>query len=102
MVNCQEQSATADVQTALDCTDVGWERLDAALVDSAPHQNISLVAPTGSPRITNDPVVDSLLGTVSDYYHCMIDRITTTFCGTVNARPNYFSKIELLKKIRVN
>jgi hypothetical protein len=33
--------------------------LDAALVDSALHQNVTGASPSASPRVANDPVVSS-------------------------------------------
>ena len=45
-----------------------------ALVDAALHQDVALLPPSGSPRVTNDPVVDSVERAPPDDNNAVIDR----------------------------
>jgi hypothetical protein len=70
-----------------------WIFLDAALVDSALHQNVTPRSPGGSPRITDDPVGElesnerDLSGSPSDDDHVVIDCLVIAGGVIVDANP---------------
>jgi hypothetical protein len=56
-----------------DCCNYSGILLDFALVDSALDVNVTRLAPSGSPRVADDPVGNSVSGSPADDDHTVID-----------------------------
>ena len=60
---------------------------DFALVDTALHQDVTLLSPSGSPPVTNDPIVDSVERAPPDDNNAVIDRHGVASCIGVDTTP---------------
>jgi hypothetical protein len=64
-----------------------WILLDLAFVDSAFHQNVTVLSPSDSPRVANNPVVDSVFGSIADDDHTVVDIFIVALDVSVDAAP---------------
>ena len=68
----------------VDLFDVHWEGVangDTAHVDASLNLEETLVAPFGSPRVLDDPVIFTFLRTVADSEHGMVDVLSGVLAG---------------------
>lgn len=91
----------------LDRYNIGGSCFNSAFVDTALHKGVAFSSPFGTPRVTNNPVVDTIKCSIADDHNSVIDTYTIALWISIHTAPTsdrqyYYSRDSLVRIVITN